>query len=486
MKLRTLVFALVLGGLAHLAPAAQDQPKDSIPAAKKKPAADDDDVPKPKKHAPRKRDGEDKDDSPKARKDADQPAKTKDEDSKSKKPGEKADDKAEDKKDGKKPEAKAGSDIPQPHDPPHPAAVSTLNPDELANYDQYPADLQKLIEQALAMTRLNLPYLFGGSTPADGGMDCSGTISYLLTEHGVKGVPRSSDAICDWVRQRSGMHLAPDDVALSDDAFSALRPGDLLFWTGTYDTLPRRLPVSHIMMYLGTLKKSGKPVVFGSSEGRYYGGERRNGVSVFDFSMPRNGSKAAFFGYGTIPGLSRAKVKEEIRKALAPPDSATHQIAMATRPLKSSDEEVEAPAPSVKKNQPAVEDKPVETHPASKDTPPSPVAKTKKQPAPAEPGKSEEDKSVQKGEGSGLHSKSLAAKGSKPVTGNDAKDTDVASAPKKTAHADNDDDDDTPKKPRPHKPVVRHKAPVHRKSSSDDDPGAAVRRAMNSIRRAFD
>jgi hypothetical protein len=44
-------------------------------------------------------------------------------------------------------------------------------------------------------------------------------------------------------------------------------------------------------------------VVFGASDGRTYDGQRRNGVSVFDFVMPKRDGRAAFYGYGPVPGL---------------------------------------------------------------------------------------------------------------------------------------------------------------------------------------
>jgi hypothetical protein len=45
-------------------------------------------------------------------------------------------------------------------------------------------------------------------------------------------------------------------------------------------------------------------VVFGASDGRTYDNERRNGVSVFDFSLPKKGNKSEFYGYGPVPGFS--------------------------------------------------------------------------------------------------------------------------------------------------------------------------------------
>jgi hypothetical protein len=74
----------------------------------------------------------------------------------------------------------------------------------------------------------------------------------------------------------------------------------------------RKLPITHVMLYLGTRVKDGKPVIYGSSDGRSYEGQKRCGVSVFDFSLPKaDDSKVEFYGYGAIPGLT----KEEVRKA---------------------------------------------------------------------------------------------------------------------------------------------------------------------------
>ena len=328
MTTGTFVFIACMSGLL-LNAAAQDEPRHSRPKAaegsKKKAAADDEDAKPAKKPLKKKAADSDNEEAkpakkkaaPKAGDDEDEPAKTKasakgDGDETKPAKDKKTEGEPAKKKDGETPAE--GSKVQA-----HPPAVSSISPDELAGFDEYPDELKTIIRKALDLTHLNLAYTFGASSPSEGGMDCSGTIYYLLTQHGMKNVPRSSDEICEWVRERSGMHLAPDGVELSHDSFNALRPGDLLFWTGTYDTLPRRLPVSHIMMYLGTLKKNGRPVVFGASDGRYYAGQRRSGVSVFDFSMPRSGGKAAFYGYGTIPGMSKARTQEEVRRALPPP-----------------------------------------------------------------------------------------------------------------------------------------------------------------------
>jgi hypothetical protein len=48
-------------------------------------------------------------------------------------------------------------------------------------------------------------------------------------------------------------------------------------------------------------------IMIGSSDGRTYRGQKRNGVSVFDFTMPRTPAKAdpqgAFIGYARVSGL---------------------------------------------------------------------------------------------------------------------------------------------------------------------------------------
>lgn len=198
-----------------------------------------------------------------------------------------------------------------------PAAVSSMTPEELTGFEAYSPELQAVVRKALELTTQNLRYQFGSSDPKSGGMDCSGAMCHVLQSSGIKGVPRQSNEICRWVMKNSVLYRTEDITSLKNAAFSALHPGDLLFWTGTYDTGGQReIPISHVMMYLGKRKKDGKPIVFGSSDGRSYNGERRNGVSVFDFSLPSRGSKAAFYGYGPIPGLPKEEIRKAVPKAL--------------------------------------------------------------------------------------------------------------------------------------------------------------------------
>ena len=105
--------------------------------------------------------------------------------------------------------------------------------------------------------------------------------------------------------------MTPTATALDHAEFAALQPGDLLFWTGTYAASERKLPITHVMLYLGKRKTNGKPVIFGASDGRRYEGQKRTGVSLFDFVLPKADSKANIYGYGEVPGL----IKTEIRPA---------------------------------------------------------------------------------------------------------------------------------------------------------------------------
>ncbi|MES2739029.1 MAG: NlpC/P60 family protein [Verrucomicrobiota bacterium] len=191
------------------------------------------------------------------------------------------------------------------------AAVSSIEVEDIQNFEHYAPQIQQLIRKSLGLTKLNLTYTFGSADPKKGGMDCSGTIYYVLHDFGFKGVPRQSNEMAAWVKDKTLLHRVQKADSLSHPEFSALQPGDLLFWSGTYTTAPREIPVTHVMLYLGKLKKSGKHVVFGASDGRAYQGKRRTGVSVFDFSLPKSTSSASFYGFGMIPGVGKIEVKPE-------------------------------------------------------------------------------------------------------------------------------------------------------------------------------
>ncbi|MBV9390916.1 MAG: C40 family peptidase [Verrucomicrobia bacterium] len=174
----------------------------------------------------------------------------------------------------------------------------------LEGFAEQPAPIQQLLRSALSLTEQGLSYKYGSSDPKAGGMDCSGFIYYLLTTSGFRNVPRDSGGQYAWVLKDSVFHSV---LTQNQDLLKDLKPGDLLFWSGTY-RVNRATPISHVMIYLGKEKSTGKPVMVGASDGRTYRGLRRSGVSVFDFKIPsgqpnKNDSTltARFEGYGSIP-----------------------------------------------------------------------------------------------------------------------------------------------------------------------------------------
>lgn len=185
--------------------------------------------------------------------------------------------------------------------------TASLSADAIRDYQKYSPRVKKLVDSALELTTRNLTYKYGSADPANGGMDCSGFVYYIFRQNGIEDVPRDSSEQYVWLRRAGKVEPV---VSRKEDSFELenLRPGDLLFWTGTY-ALERDPPITHAMIYLGRERKSGKRVMVGSSDGRTYEGKQRFGVSVFDFKMPREskdgaGMQPAFIGYGHVPGLN--------------------------------------------------------------------------------------------------------------------------------------------------------------------------------------
>jgi cell wall-associated NlpC family hydrolase len=203
------------------------------------------------------------------------------------------------------PAREAGAASEQSSSPP--ASTATIRPEALEEFSRNPPDVQQLIRSSLALTEQNLSYKYGSADPAAGGMDCSGFIYYVLSNEGYKDVPRDSAEQYAWVRKsgefRAVLSRSPDSFE-----FDELKPGDLLFWSGTYD-VQREISITHVMIYLGKMKSTGKRVMVGSTDGRSFDAIRRYGVSVFDFKMPSGKPNpgdpdltARFEGYASIPG----------------------------------------------------------------------------------------------------------------------------------------------------------------------------------------
>ena len=177
---------------------------------------------------------------------------------------------------------------------------------ELAGFSLLAPDRQKLIENALAVARESpwLPYKFGGSSPEDGGFDCSGAMYFVMQKSGLKP-PRTSAEQFLWVKAAELLHEVPAEATSLDHAsLSQLKPGDLLFWSGTYEaTDGRNVNITHVALYLGKEVKDGRPVMINATDGRSYRGKQANGYGVYDFRLPKQEGRSKFMGYGTPPGI---------------------------------------------------------------------------------------------------------------------------------------------------------------------------------------
>jgi peptidoglycan DL-endopeptidase CwlO len=206
--------------------------------------------------------------------------------------------------------------------------VASLRPQALQEFSEQPPQVQRLIRDALALTQQQLSYQYGSADPSSGGMDCSGFIYYTLKNAGYDAVPRDSSEQYAWARKNGEFH-AVLSRSIKTFELDDLKPGDLLFWSGTYKT-EREIPITHVMIYLGKEKKSGRPVMVGASEGRSYDGVRRFGVSVFDFKMPSGRANEndpdvvpKFEGYASIPGLREPALSANTSKSQVNLEEAT-------------------------------------------------------------------------------------------------------------------------------------------------------------------
>ena len=189
------------------------------------------------------------------------------------------------------------------------APNATLSPEAINGFEKYPPKVQRLLTSALDLTTRNLDYKYGSADPENGGMDCSGFVYFVLKQNGIDDVPRDSSGQYVWLRRAGKFESV---VSQKEDSFEFdnLKPGDLLFWTGTY-SIQRDPPITHAMIYLGREKKTGMRVMVGASDGRTYQSQQRFGVSVFDFKMPRadndeiedGKTRPRFVGYAHLPGL---------------------------------------------------------------------------------------------------------------------------------------------------------------------------------------
>ena len=164
------------------------------------------------------------------------------------------------------------------------------------------AKVQELQQICQELARQNLRYTFGSCHPANGGLDCSGTIHHVFSRLGYRSMPRQSNHQYYWVKEYGKMRHAS---SLSPKVLRRLRPGDLLFWKGTYRTGKRWPNISHVMIYSGKDPATGKHHMFGGRSGKRHG---YNGSQIDFFELrtgESEGRSGKFVGYGTPPGLRR-------------------------------------------------------------------------------------------------------------------------------------------------------------------------------------
>lgn len=137
------------------------------------------------------------------------------------------------------------------------------NPDEYHVPGSALSDTRFAMMISVGECFLGRPYVWGGSSPSTG-FDCSGFVSYVLNQ-------------CGWnVGRRSAAGLRAYCTIIPE---SEAKPGDLIFFKGTYNTPG----ASHVGIYVGNgmMLHCGNPIQYTSVETRYW----------------RN----HFFGYGRLP-----------------------------------------------------------------------------------------------------------------------------------------------------------------------------------------
>ena len=100
---------------------------------------------------------------------------------------------------------------------------------------------------------MGYPYVWGGSNP-ETSFDCSGFVSYVLTNSGLVNTGRLG---------AQGLYNICTPVSKAD-----AKPGDLIFFKGTYDTPG----VSHVGIYVGdnVMLHCGDPIQYTSISSSYW------------------------------------------------------------------------------------------------------------------------------------------------------------------------------------------------------------------------
>lgn len=132
-------------------------------------------------------------------------------------------------------------------EPPGGAPEDVLPP---GGYDD--AAVQALLEEAARY--IGYPYVWGGADPSTG-FDCSGFVCWVFTNSGVRDLARTT---------AQGIYSQCTPVSAS-----AAKPGDIIFFTGTYHS---GTPVTHVGIYCGNgiMAHAGDPVKYSSVNSPYW------------------------------------------------------------------------------------------------------------------------------------------------------------------------------------------------------------------------
>jgi hypothetical protein len=125
--------------------------------------------------------------------------------------------------------------------------ISGIPPDA---YDY--ADFARLMAEATKY--IGMRYVWGGSSPKTG-FDCSGFVVWCYRESGVYDLPRTT---------AQGIYNLCEPISPSE-----AKPGDLVFFTGTYET---NSTITHIGIYVGgnTMLHAGDPIGYADLTKSYW------------------------------------------------------------------------------------------------------------------------------------------------------------------------------------------------------------------------
>ncbi len=142
-------------------------------------------------------------------------------------------------------------------------ANSSANRGQYQDYDIPPealADAQFAAMINEAEKYLGYPYVFGGSSPSTS-FDCSGFVCWVINNSGVGNVGRTT---------AQGLYNSCTPVS-PDNA----KPGDLIFFSGTYNTSDT---VTHVGIFVGgnTMLHCGNPISYASINSSYWQGHFYN------------------------------------------------------------------------------------------------------------------------------------------------------------------------------------------------------------------